>query len=67
MCITEKIERKMEALVHLMNTQMHIKYPSAVAESIESLSKYWAHLSDEDKDYVDCASDALKEKRKWEV
>ena len=66
MRITEKIERKMEALVHLMNTQMHIKYPSAVAESIESLSKYWAHLSDEDKDYIDVANDAMKNKRKWQ-
>jgi hypothetical protein len=67
MNIAEKVERKMLALEHLMNTQMHLELPSAVAESIEGLSKYWAHLSDEDKDYVDCASDALKNKRKWEV
>lgn len=67
MNIAEKVERKMLALEHLMNTQMHLELPSAVAESIEGLSMYWAHLSDEDKDYVDCASDALKNKRKWEV
>lgn len=67
MSIAEKVERKMQALEHLMNTQMHLELPSAVAESIESLSTYWEHMSDEDKDYVDCASDALKEKRKWEV
>lgn len=67
MNIAEKVERKMLALEHLMNTQMHLELPSAVAESIEGLSMYWAHLSDEDKDYIDCASDALKEKRKWEV
>lgn len=67
MTIAEKVERKMLALEHLMNTQMHLELPSAVAESIEGLSMYWAHLSDEDKDYIDCASDALKEKRKWEV
>lgn len=67
MNIAEKVERKMLALEHLMNTQTHLELPSAVAESIEGLSMYWAHLSDEDKDYVDCASDALKNKRKWEV
>jgi hypothetical protein len=67
MNITEKVERKMAALEHLMNAQMHIELPSAVAESIESLSMYWEYLSDEDKDYIDCASDALKAKRKWEV
>ena len=67
MNIAEKVERKMAALEHLMNTQMHLELPSAVAESIESLSMYWEHLSDEDRDYIDCASDALKAKRKWEV
>jgi hypothetical protein len=67
MSISEKVERKMQALEHLMNTQMHIEMPSAVAESIESLSKYWEHLSDEDKDYIDCAHDAMKEKREWTV
>jgi hypothetical protein len=67
MSIAEKVERKMAALEHLMNTQTHLELPSAVAESIESLSLYWEHMSDADKDYVDCASDALKNKRKWEV
>ncbi len=64
--LSEKIERKMNALEHLMNTQMHLELPSAVAESIENLSMYTAHMSDEDKDYLDCAADALKNKRKWE-
>ena len=67
MNIAEKVERKMKALEHLMNIQMHIKLPSAIVECIESLSMYWEHLSDEDKDYINCASDALKAKRKWEV
>lgn len=66
MNIAKKIERKMLALEQLMNTQMHLELPSAVAESIEGLSIYTAHLSDEDKDYLDCAADALKNKRKWE-
>jgi hypothetical protein len=67
MSIAEKVERKMQALEHLMNAQMHIEMPSSVAESIESLSIYWAHLSDEDKDYINCAADAMKEKREWIV
>jgi len=67
MSIAEKVERKMQALEHLMNAQMHIETPNAVAELIESLSKYWAHMTDEDKDYVDCAHDAMKEKREWIV
>ena len=67
MNITEKVELKMSALESMMNKQTHLEAPSIVAESIESLSMYWEYMSDEDKDYVDCASDALKAKRKWEV
>lgn len=67
MNIAEKVERKMASLEHLMNTQVHLELPSAVSEVIESLSMYWEHMSEEDRDYVDCASDALKSKRKWEV
>lgn len=67
MKIAEKIERKMLALEHLMHTQMHLELPSAVAESIAGLSIYTSHMSDEDKDYLECAADALENKRKWEV
>ena len=67
MNIAEKVERKMAALEHLMNTQMHLVVPLAVAESMDVLAMYVERLTDEDKDYIDCASDALKSKRKWEV
>lgn len=65
MNIAEKVERKMASLEHLMNAQVHLELPSAVSEVIESLSMYWEHMSEEDRDYVDCASDALKSNRKW--
>lgn len=67
MNIAEKVEGKMKALEHLMVTQMHIEMPSAVAESIEGLSMYWAHIPDSDKDYIDCAREALKSKTEWVV
>ena len=67
MNIAEKVELKMKALEHLMVTQMHIELPSSVAESIEGLSMYWAHLPDSDKDYIDCAREALLNKTEWVV
>ena len=67
MSIAEKVEGKMKALEHLMITQMHIESPSVVAESIEGLSMYWAHIPDSDKDYIDCAREALKNKTEWVV
>lgn len=67
MSIAEKVERKMAALEHLMNTQMHITLPYSVAEAIDGLSIYWEHLDDENKDYIHCATEALKEKLEWKV
>lgn len=65
MSIAEKVEEKMKVLEDLMVNQMHIETPSAVAESIERLSIYWAHIPDSDKDYIDCAREALKNKTEW--
>lgn len=67
MTIAEKIERKMAALEHLMTTQMHITLPDSVAEAFDGLSMYWGHMDDADKDYVQCAKEALKEKLEWKV
>ena len=67
MSITEKIERKMTALEHLMNAQMHIMLPHSVSEAIDGLSSYWEHLSEENRDYVELASAALLTKAEWKV
>ena len=67
MTIAEKIERKMAALEHLMNTQMHITLPYSVTEALDGLSMYWVHMDDADKDYAQCAREALKEKLEWKV
>lgn len=67
MTIAEKIERKMASLEHLMNTQMHITLPYSVTEALDGLSMYWGHMGDADKDYVQCAREALKEKLEWKV
>jgi len=32
-----------------------------------NLSKFWSILNDEDKDYVDCAKNAVLERKRWNV
>jgi hypothetical protein len=65
--ILEKIEEKMAVIELLMNAQEHINSPLKVAEAIHSLSMYWAHVPDSDKDYIECASEALKNQTEWLV
>ena len=57
----------MDHLQKCMEGQAHIDRPEYVNDVIESVSKFWSVLSDEDKDYIHCARDALENKTDWNV
>ena len=57
----------MDHLQKCMEGQAHIDRPEYVNDVIESVSKFWTVLSDEDKDYIHCAKDALENKTDWNV
>jgi hypothetical protein len=57
----------MDHLQILMEGQAHIDRPEYVDGVIESVSKFWSALLDEDKDYIHCAKDALENKTEWKL
>ena len=57
----------MDTVQWCMETQLHIIDPSLVADQIEQVSKFWSALSEEDRDYIDCARYALDEKMEWKL
>ena len=63
----QKINDRMDAVQHHMESNTHLKDPYIVVEAIESVSKFWSVLSDEDRDYLQVASDAVAEGREWRV
>ena len=63
--ITNRIEHRMELLEAMLTTQLHLRIPSDVQEHIATIAPYWAHLSDEDKDYIECAKSALENQTEW--
>jgi hypothetical protein len=65
--IRNLIKTRMDHLQELMEGQAHIDRPEYVNDVIESVSKFWSVLSDEDKDYIHCARDALENKTDWNV
>ena len=67
MSIADKIETKMVELENLMNNRVHLTDPSKVVALVASVSMYWAHMNDDDKDYIDCAIDALENEREWDA
>jgi len=67
MSVREKINSRMDHLQILMEGQAHIDRPEYTQDVIDSVSKFWSVLSEEDKDYIHCARDALENKTQWNI
>lgn len=67
MHLRRKIELRMANVQQAMETNHHLDRKEAVLELISSVSKFWSVLSEEDRDYIHCARDAVEEGREWNV
>ena len=48
-----------------MNNQEHISNPESVIECLDSITKFWSVLQEDERDYVECARFALDKKIEW--
>jgi len=62
-----KIDARLDHLQKLMEGQAHIDRPEYVRDVIESITKFWRALEEQDKDYVDSARYALEKSLEWNV
>ena len=67
MSIRDKINQRMDVLQAMMEDNVHLDRPDIVEQHIQTVSKFWSVLSDEDKDYIHGARYAIEEKVKWDV
>ena len=57
----------MDQLQQMMESNQHLENKLLVEMHLESVSKFWAILSEEDRDYIQCAMDAIEDGIKWEL
>ena len=57
----------MDQLQDFMENNFHLKNPQLVYMHIQSITMYWAHLSEEDRDYIHGAEYALEEQMEWNL
>lgn len=57
----------MDILQEWMESNYHLKRPDVVAEHTLQLSKFWSVLSEEDRDYIQCAQSAIEDKKEWKL
>ena len=65
--ILSKIKQRMDVLQHWMESNYHLRKPDVVTEHIETITKFWSVLNDEDKDYIDGDRYAIDEKMEWKL
>jgi len=61
----EKIKERMDVLQKMMENNIHIDDAQRVTRQIETVSKFWSILSEEDRDYIQGCQYAIEEKYKW--
>ena len=63
----EKITKRMDILQNWMENNYHLKRPEVVKEHIQTISKFWSILSEEDRDYIQGCQYAIEEKYEWKL
>ena len=67
MTIQDTINDKLNQLEQSLLNQDHLNNPIEFLIQLVSLSKYFHLMSDEDRDYVNCAKTALEDQIEWKV
>ena len=65
MNIRDRIQVRLDELAKLLETQSHIHAPELVTEKLESVAKFGAILSEEEREYIASVRFALKEDMGW--
>jgi hypothetical protein len=63
--IQAKILPLMDQIQWMMENNEHLKEPDKVLSLMDSVSIYFAHMSDEDRDYLHAVQDVVEEGRIW--
>jgi len=65
--LQQKIKQRMDQLQEWMERNYHLENPDDVLDLIQSVSKFWSALQEEDRDYIHGAQYAIEEKMEWKV
>lgn len=61
------IKQVMDKLQDAMENNLHIEQPEVVYNLMDKAGIYFAHMTDEDKDYYQAAQYAIEERINWKL
>ena len=65
MDLREKINHRIDTLQEMLENNEHIDKPHAAEDIVNRISPFWNILSEEDREYVQAAQQAIEDKLKW--
>ena len=67
MDIRQKVTARIDELQRIMEANEHLTDPIKAADLTQRISPFWSILSEEDREYIQCAQDAIENKLEWNV
>ena len=65
MDIRQKVTARIDELQRMMESNEHLSDPEKATDLTHRISPFWSILSEEDREYVQCAQDAISEGWEW--
>lgn len=65
MSVKEKIEQRLTELQTILENGHHLEDPDKTNDLIDSISKFWSVLKEEDKEYIQSARYAIEQRLEW--
>jgi len=63
----DKLNQRMDALQELMESNTHLDEPEQVIDCLSKIKFAWSALSEEDREYIECAEYAIENQADWKV
>ena len=65
--LRKKIQERLDKLQAIMESNQHLENPAEAYNLTLRVSCFWSILSEEDREYIQCAQDAIEDKLEWNV
>ena len=65
MDLRQKINHRLDMLQEMLENNEHLDNPTKAYDLTLRISPFWSILSEEDREYVQCAQDAIEEGWEW--
>ena len=65
--IRQKINERLDELQEMMESNQHLKDRDAAVDLVNSISKFYTVMREEDRDYLQCCIHAIEEEMEWNI